>query len=168
MNQHIVSFALMAVIFVSIIYRRIRRTIGFQHFARRGVRTRIAVIGVLGALLLAAGIVHPIAYTGDAAGIVAGAVLAVVAIRFLVFERREGELYYRTNVWIESLVLVLFLARLILRFWEVAQTGGRQNPAQTEDPLTAGAIFTFVSYYIVFAIGLLRRERKLEAPAVEG
>lgn len=164
MNQHIVSLAVMAALLVWVIYRRIQRTIGFQRFVRRRIYTRIVIIGIIGALVLASGIAHPIVYAGDAAGAAAGAALALVALRFLVFERRENEWYYRTHVWIESVVLVLFLARLVLRVWEVIQHGGRQSAAQAEDPLTAGAIFMFVSYYVTFSIGLLRRERTLEAP----
>lgn len=161
MTNHIMTLAVMALLVVWVVYRRIRRTIGFQRFVKHRVYVQISLISIVGVLLLASGIVHPITYAGDVAGLVAGAGLALVALRNLVFEKRENDWYYRTHVWIESAVLVLFLARLILRVWEVMQHGGRQSASQAEDPLTAGAVFLFVSYYIAFAIGLLRRERSL-------
>lgn len=164
MNQHIISLAVLAVVFVWVIYLRVKRTIGFQRFERRRIYTRTGIFGTIGALVLASGFLHPILYAGDAAGLVAGAALALLAIRFLVFERRDEAWYYRTHVWIESVVLVLFLARLVLRVWEVMQNGGRQNAVQAEDPFTAGAISLFVGYYIAFHIGLLRKERALGAP----
>jgi len=164
MNNHIITLAVMAVVIVWVVYRRVQRSIGFQRFVKRRIYARIAIIAVIGALMLASGVVHPIAYVGDAAGLLVGTALALVAVRYLVFEKRESDWYYRTHVWIESVVLVLFLARLVLRVWEVMQNGGRQNAAQAEDPVTAGAIFMFVGYYIAFAIGLLRKERALEPP----
>lgn len=163
--NHPATLVVPIAIVVWIVYRRIKRTIGFQHYSKRRLLVRTIILSVIGALVIALGIFHPIAFAGDAAGMAAGALLAYAAIRYLTFENREGEWYYRTHVWVETVVLVLFLGRMAYRIIEsVATSGhsGRNNSlAHIEDPITAGALLMFVCYYILVATVLIQKEKKL-------
>lgn len=160
--DHLISLGLLILLPAWLVYRRIHRTIGFQKLLRRRLVVRIWIMAIIGALVVGAGVVHPLAYLGDAAGLVAGGLLAYAAVRYLTFEQRDGDWYYRTHVWVESVVLVLFLGRLVYRIVQSIQEGRhQQGAAQMADPLTSGALVMFVCYYIVFAVVLLRREWKL-------
>lgn len=125
---------------------------------------RTSILAVIGVLVIGIGVLHPIAYAGDAAGIVAGGLLAYAALRYLNFENRDGVVYYRTHVWVESVVLVLFLGRLAYRFIEAATAGkGSTNGlSQLENPVNAGALLLFACYYIAFSMVLIRRVGQID------
>ncbi|HUX19792.1 MAG TPA: hypothetical protein VMW69_01045 [Spirochaetia bacterium] len=167
--SHLAAYVVPIVLVAWVVYRRIRRTVGFQRFVKSRLLARSIVLGIIGALVVGAGYLRPIAFAGDAVGILAGALLAFAAIRNITFERREGDWYYRTHVWVESVVLVLFVGRLAYRIIESVAAGrhasGTNNLSQLEDPLTAGALLMFVCYYVAFAIALIQREKKLPPPA---
>ena len=161
--NHLISIALPLVLLAWVVYRRVQRTVGFQKLAPRRLRVRIGITSGIALLVLGVGYLHPIAYVGDAVGMLAGAGLALLAIQFLVFEQRDGTWYYRTHVWVESIVIVLFLARLGFRAWEMTRSGGgHQSVARLEDPFTSGAVLMFICYYLLFAIALLFKGRNLE------
>ncbi|MBP1990887.1 DUF1453 family protein [Paenibacillus eucommiae] len=152
-----------------IVYRRTKRSIGFQKLSRRRLLFRTLFFGILGLLILALGILHPIYFVADGIGLAAGAALGFVAIRHTRFEKREQGWYYRTHLWIEVTVLVLFLGRIAYRliFLLGSTEPGSINmadPSQfTKDPLTAGVFFVIVSYYVLYFCYLLREEVKLKA-----
>lgn len=160
--QHLVSIVIIAAVVAWAVYRRIRRTIGFQRLSDRSLYIRCAIMIVLGGLVVVTGFAAPVTLIGDAIGVVAGIALAYAAAGHLVFEKREDGWYYRTHAWVEAVVLILFIGRLAYRFVEVFSASGRANGFQTvRDPVTAGALFSFVTYYIALAVVLLRRSRRL-------
>lgn len=162
------QFAVPALLIIFILYRRIRRTVGFQKFSPRTMRFRIGIFGLIGILLLTAGYLHPILYLADAAGIACGVLLAVLAVRHCVFEWRGQDLCYRTHIGIEMLVLALFLGRLAFRFVYMFSAAGQaamaNDPAQmqqyTRDPWTAVVFFILVTYYIWYYSYLLKEGKK--------
>lgn len=167
--DHLAALVVPIALVAWLVYRRIRRTIGFQHYSKRRLLVRTIILAVIGALVLALGVFHPIAFAGDAGGIAAGALLAYAAARYLAFENRDGEWYYRTHVWVETIVLVLFLGRFAYRIINSVATGGQaaggNSLARMEDPITSGALLMFVCYYVLFAAVLIRKEKELSADA---
>jgi hypothetical protein len=167
---HSTSIAILIVVLAWAAYRRIKRTVGYQPLSVRRLRTRIIILAVIGALPLVAGVLHPFLYAAFAMGAAAGAALSLVAAHYLVFERREGKLFYRTHVWVEIVVLVLFFGRIVYRLAEVLRhppgsaSAGAQPFGTLNDPLSAGALAFFLAYYIAFAWNLLVRSRRLQAP----
>lgn len=160
--NHQITIVVPILLLAWVVYRRIRRTIGFQRFVRKRLLVRIWIMGIIAALVVGLGVLHPAVYLGDAAGALAGGLLAYAAARYLSFERRDGEWYYRTHAWVETVVLVLFIGRIAYRLVQSIQAGQHhQGVTRMEDPLTAGALMMFVCYYIIFAVVLLRREKKL-------
>ncbi|MDR6884558.1 hypothetical protein [Bacillus sp. 3255] len=154
-----------------IIYRRTKRTIGFQRLAKRRLKFRLTLFSLLGIVIFLLGFVHPSHFIGYVIGLAAGAGLGMTAIRHTRFEYRTDGWYYRTHLWIEIAVLVLFLSRIVYRlaFIALSPDPARMNPADpmqfTEDPLTAGVFFVLVSYYVLYFTYLLREEIKLDAGA---
>lgn len=158
------QFAVPALLIVFVLYRRIKRSVGYQKFTPRRMRFRMAVLGIIGILLLVAGYMHPILYLADAAGIACGITLAYFAVRHCTFEWRDQDLYYRTHIWIEMLVLALFSGRIAFRFIFMFSPEGQamlaNDPAQmqqyTRDPWTAFVFFIIVAYYIWYFRFLLK------------
>ena len=171
--NHLLTYLIPFLLVAYVVYRRVQRTIGFQPLRPRLLIVRICILSVVGLVALGFGALHPIAYIGDGAGIVAGCLLGYAAVRFLSFERREGAWYYRTHIWVEAAVLVLFLGRLVFDIVVgIHQGRSRNSAAQFEDPLTAGVLLMFVCYYALFGAVLLHRERELRnaggGPAAAG
>ncbi|WP_261304135.1 hypothetical protein [Paenibacillus andongensis] len=155
------------------IYRRAKRTIGFQKLSRGRLKFRLTLFSILGAVIFLLGFVHPIHFIGYIIGLAAGIALGLIAIRHTLFEHRTDGWYYRTHLWVEITVLVLFLGRIVYRlaFINLSTNSANMNPVDptqfTKDPLTAGVFFIIVSYYILFFGYLLREEAKLvSAPLV--
>ncbi|NEW09229.1 hypothetical protein GK047_24965 [Paenibacillus sp. SYP-B3998] len=151
-----------------VIYRRTKRTIGFQRLSPRRLKFRLILFSLIGLIIFMLGFVHPIHFISYAIGLAAGVALGLTAIRHTRFEQRPDGWYYRTHLWVEIAVLVLFLSRIAYRlvFITVVSNSASMNPADlsqfTKDPLTAGVFFVIVSYYILFLSYLLREEVKLE------
>jgi len=165
-------YAIPFLLIIWMIYRRTKRTIGFQRLVTRRLKLRIGVFSLIGLIILGFGFVHPIHFIAYAIGLAAGIALGLTAIRHTRFEQRPDGWYYRTHLWVEIAVLVLFLGRVAYRVVFIALTASSasnpaaMNPADpsqfTKDPLTAGVFFVIVSYYVLFFGYLLREEAKLE------
>jgi hypothetical protein len=158
-----------AVLVGFIIYRRTKRTIGFQKLSRKRLMFRTIMFGILGLVILGLGFLHPIFFVADAFGLVGGIALGLFAIRHTRFEKREDVWFYRTHLWVEITVLVLFLGRIAYRmlFIVSASSPSAMNPADpsqlAKDPLTAGIFFVIVSFYLLYFVYLLKEEGKLDA-----
>ncbi|MNI04895.1 hypothetical protein D3C73_578330 [compost metagenome] len=156
-----------ALIIAFIVYRRIKKTIGFQKLRPNLLLFRTILFGAIGLLLLAFGFLHPIHFVADLIGLAGGIGLALLAIRHTRFEQRSDGWYYVTHLWIQITVLILFLSRVIYRIFIVANVANLDpttplDPSQfSKDPLTVGIFFIIVSYYVLYFGYLIREEKKL-------
>ncbi|WNQ11243.1 sporulation protein [Paenibacillus aurantius] len=153
-----------------VLYRRVRRTVGFQLYRPRRLKVRMVIFGLIGLLILEASFQHPVSFVADAAGLVLGGVLLLYAVRHTVFEKRESGWFYRTHLWVEMTVVALFLGRLAYRLIALVSAGPSAaqqppDPAKWEsywqDPLTAGVFFILVVYYVGFYGYVLKRGKGL-------
>lgn len=167
--QDTLHYVIPFLIFGFFIYRRAKRTIGFQKLSRGRLTFRLSLFSLFGVIIFLLGFVHPIHFIGYLIGVAGGALLGRTAIRHTRFEHRSDGWYYRTHLWIEVTVLVLFLGRIAYRYASVAISAGSKttfSPAEfsqfTKDPVTAGVFFIIVSYYILFFGYLLREGTKLD------
>jgi len=167
--NHLGQVAIPTLVIAFVMYRRIRRSIGFQQFRAGRLKFRVGMLALVGLLLLATGYTHPIRYVADAGGILCGAVLAYYAIRHSEFERRENGLYYRTHTGIQMLVIALLVIRIVYRFAFVQNgmpTAGdpaaANDPTQmwAGDPWTAAVFFVMLAYYAGYYTFLLRQEKR--------
>jgi hypothetical protein len=151
-----------------VMYRRTKRSIGFQKLAARRMKVRLGFFAFAALLLLLLAVAHPVMFIGYAAGIAGGLVLSHYAARHFLTERRADGLYYRTHIWIESTVLALFLGRIAYRIIEMAAmpemtADTAMDPgAMAKDPLTGGILFVIISYYFAYYLFVMRRAKQLE------
>lgn len=185
MSHHTEALVAVAALIMWSVYRRVRRTLRWQPLAKRRLAVRGSLFVVVGVLLLVNTLQRPAIVWWDAAGAVAGAVLAWLAVRNTRYERRADGWYYRPHGAIGALVILLFLARLAYRvtaaeaLWNGQGTaGGGPVPAggahasaaaaYTADPWTAGAMFVLVAYYAVYFLAMARRGPRPEDVAENG
>ncbi|MCD1261120.1 hypothetical protein B5M42_020145 [Paenibacillus athensensis] len=171
--QNISHYAIPIALVALIVYRRSKRSIGFQKLRPGRLKFRLVVFGLIGLLILSVGFMHPIHFIAYALGLGAGLLLGREAIRHTRFEQRVDGWYARTHIWVELTVLALFLGRIAYRIIAMMTTSAgttTMNPndpmQMTRDPWTAGIFFVIISYYMLYYGYLLREERKLEKAAV--
>ncbi|RLQ96224.1 hypothetical protein [Falsibacillus albus] len=164
--QYIIPFALIAFI----LYRRIKRSIGFQLYKPKRLLIRSAIFCIVSFMILAASLLHPSDYLYDFFGVMAGSIILIYAFKHSSLEIRVEKLYYRTHIWIESLILFIFLSRFLYRFTYVILVGnsqGSQDPIQfsqafTRDPWSRAVFFLLATYYVGFNLYIWKKgKRKL-------
>ena len=137
------------------IYRRIRRNIGQQRL--RPVRITISiVIFLLISLAFLNFSLHDMRLlAGMGGGLLLGAGLGFVGLKLTRFETTDAGHFYTPNVYIGMTVSVLFIGRLLFKYFvqpSVPSIGNNQIPAFS--PLTLFLFGLTAGYYIVYYIGL--------------
>jgi len=153
---------------VLVAFRRIKRSIGFQKFSEPSLIIRMVVFGLVALLILFGAIINPMSLISDGIGIIAGLVLAYIATNHAKFEKRENGLYFKTHIWVEMIVITLFMARLVYRlymyqdlFQPDQNSQDMQNSMKSmQDPFTGAVIFTFCTYYIGYFSFVLKEAKK--------
>lgn len=171
MQHHYIPILIIILAVLVGMYRRVRRTVGFQPLVRRRLITRVVIFSIVALLILVAGVAHPLSYVSDVVGLAIGGIIAYVSARTTKFEMRNNRWGYLQHMWIGIGLIVLLLGRLALRFFEISQEVGRAHQAATQnkmaaqslsDPWTSGIIMLLVAYYIGYFFFLLRKARELE------
>ncbi len=103
------SFAILIV--ALILARRIQRATQFQKYNQTVMIIRIILFGFIALGFLFYSLFDPLILLWDVIGIAGGLALAYVATNHAKFEKRENGLYFKTHVWVEITVIVLFIAR---------------------------------------------------------
>ena len=140
------------------IYRRVRSHFGWQRWQPGLVMARVVMMALFLAMLLAMLAFRPQQYWGIAVGTVAGALLAMVALRLLRVDVVDGRAGYVPNPWIGGALTALLLGRLAWRF----AGGGYANP-QATGPLTLSIAAMVIAFYLVQGLGLIRRMKRVTA-----
>jgi hypothetical protein len=153
-----------------VIYRRVRRNIGRQRVQPMRMRTRIILLGVIGALSLAGATRNLPLLEGMLAGVAAGVALAWFGLRHTQFERTDAGNFYTPHTWIGVAVSALFLGRIAYRFMIVyphahaaSQAGANPFAAYQKSPLTMAIFGAVIGYYIAYYAGVLMRSAKTPA-----
>jgi len=176
MNQHSYNIIFIIALVLWVIYRRVRRNIGWQHLNQRKMLIRVVLFLIIGLMFFAGGIFHPVSLISDIVGIILGIILAYYGSFITSFERREDRLYYRPNIWIGSIVTFLFLARLIYRFYGIFAGGGLAKIQQIQQgqpndfqnfgyavgtSWTSGLLLIMFAYYIFYYLILLKKQKQI-------
>lgn len=163
------SATLYIALIVLILFRRLKRSFGFQKFNETTLIVRMVIFGLITLVILSTSITYPMAFLYDGIGIIAGLILAYFGTKHAKFEKRENVLYFRTHGWIEITVIVLFLARFVYRIILMKDTfqPGNETPQELQahvqsiqDPFTSAVIFTFCTYYIGYFSFVLKEGKK--------
>jgi len=161
-------YALMIPLMAFAIWRRVRGMFGRQPVRRSRMIGRIAVLGVVGALIALGGLHNVRLLEGLLGGALAGAALAVVGLRLTRFERdAAGNDLYLPNPYIGGLLTVLLVGRLAWRFLVTMPqlqdpAMAHSAPAMGNSPLTLAIFGLTIGYYICYFAGLLIHHRRFE------
>jgi len=115
------------------------------------------------ALLALTALVRPVSEAALVAGIVIGVVLSHFGLRSTRFEATPEGIYFTPNARIGIALMLLLVARIGYRFYEISTMplGARQGQMQdvTKSPLTLVILGMLLAYYAAYAIGILRWRR---------
>jgi hypothetical protein len=143
-----------------IIHRRLRRNVGRQKL--RPLRSIVSIIILSGTSLamLAASQLMPKLLSGIGAGLLCGALLGLVGLRLTKFEATAEGSFYTPDTRIGMALTLLFVGRLIYRFWALRYlVGAAHTPPPLKSALTYLSFGLLAGYGIVYYTGLLVRGR---------
>ena len=137
------------------IYRRVRRNIGRQPLHPRRITVSIVILSVVSALLVGVSLQNAHLLLGICGGLLLGALLGLVGLRFTQFETNDAGHFYTPNTHIGVALSLLFVGRMLYRFWVLrdAETASGHPPLM-QSPLTYFIFGLIAGYYIVYYVGL--------------
>ncbi|ARB37318.1 MULTISPECIES: mother cell-specific sporulation protein Csk22 [Bacillus] len=154
-----------AMIIIFFLYKKIKRSIGYQPLKPRWLFTRIILFSLFAFGLSIFSAIHPFLYGYLILGILGGWLLVFFAKKNISFEKRRGKIYFRTHIWVEVILLTLFLSRFLYRVTELYLTSpdlnrlGSYSQSIGTDPLTIGVCFLIAVYYIGFSSFVIKLSR---------
>ena len=164
-SENLTRYIIPIALFLFVIVRKITRAKEFQKVTNGGAIFRIVVFSLVAIMMMWFALLNPITFLYDFIGMGIGVTLFYWAAKHSVFENREGVVFYRTNVWIELIVITLFLSRFVYRYlfldtgirkaYTVEET--QEQLQSINDPFMSTAIFLVCFYYIANAIFLLKK-----------
>lgn len=171
------------VIVVMVVFRTAKNLFGRQTVSGRKLSTRVlssAALGVvLGATVVLGSNGAVTLLEGVLPGLILGAALGWLGVRLTEFENNDSGVlaFYTPNRYVSGVVLLAFVGRFVIRFaalvpmLNAATTrtalAGESSATQfglVSDPLSAGAYFLLVGYYLAYAGVLLWRLRDSRSP----
>jgi hypothetical protein len=164
-----------ALVICLLLFLRIRRIMRFQIYSPGALVLRAVLFAVFAFMSLATAILNPLTLLADVVGIVIGLGLLYFGVQHAVFEKREKGLFYRTHIWVEIVILILFVARYAYRFYLLRQGGvmqgeedaqpdlNRQFQSLAADPLTGLTLFIIYTYYTGYFLYIYQKGKKVLA-----
>ena len=140
-----------------------RRNLGRQKL--RPVRSIISIVilSAVSGLLFSLSAQMPKLALGIGCGLPLGALLGFIGLRLTKFETTDEGHFYTPNTTIGVALSLLFVGRMLYRFWVLrAVATGANQPQLFQSPLTFFIFGLIAGYYIVYHIGILvhARDRK--------
>jgi hypothetical protein len=166
MDPRVVTPYLITAIIVWALYRRVRRSIGRQRVQEKRMWVRIGIL-MLVAILIAASVARDVDLLGVlAAGIVCGAALAYVGIKYTKFEVTSQGRFYTPHAYIGLVIAALFVGRVLYRFLDTfdgaappAAAGQSIVAVYQHSPFLLAAFGAIVGYYVPYYLGVLQRTK---------
>lgn len=138
------------------VYQRIKRLMVRQHSQAWRHWVGVVLFPLIVVMLTLTALAHPLSLAGMAAGIAGGAVLGVIGLRKTVYEKIGPDFFYTPNAHIGILVSMLFVGRLLYRFYEFYVMGVSHSQDFASSPLTLTVFGVLAGYYTTYAAGILR------------
>jgi hypothetical protein len=170
---------LIAAFVVFAVYRRLRRSFGRQYLSPTRMRIRIVLFALIGCALLPVALRSTAFLGAEISGLVVGVALAVWGAertRFLMYGNR---LHYVPHTYTGIAVSLLFLGRLIYRFFQIyagahAPAAAAADPgmgftatSMVRSPLTVGLLFVLIGYYVCYYSLVLLKSKKIKPEDIE-
>ncbi len=151
------------------IVSRIRRMVGKQTYSPVRIGITLVVFPLLLALILFAARNHIDSLLGLLAGMVLGAGLGIYGNRLTKFEHTTAGRFYTPNAHLGIALSLLLIGRLAWRFGELyfaTQSFSGPPPDITRSPLTLFIFGMLATYYVSYALGLLRWSRRSQVSVI--
>lgn len=149
-------------------FRRIAGNFGRQPWRPVRAGIRLALLSLVLLALVFAALFVPGAGWAVGIGALAGATLAVFALKHVHAEMIEGKPCYTPNPWIGGALSLLLVGRLLWRMGSggmAALAGGGAAMGQNASPLTLGIAATLVAFYVLNSAGLFVQFARLKRAA---
>lgn len=141
------------------LYRRFRRLVGRQRLSRVRPWIQVTLLPLLIGMLGWLSALNPARLTWLAAGVAAGAALAIYGLKLTRFEATPEGFFYTPNVYLGVAITGILAARIAWRMYEVADRGAavaRDNTEFLRSGPTLAVLGLLAGYYAAYAAGLLR------------
>jgi len=166
MDQALIFPVMMGAIVLLAVYRRVRRNIGRQPVQPVRMRSRIALLAVIGAII-ALGAARDMNLLGALlAGVAGGTALGWFGLQHTKFDVTEKGYFYTPHTYIGLAVSLLLIGRIAYRLlivYPTMQTTAQadQNPfaAFQRSPLTLAIFGVLIGYYVFYYAGVLRASK---------
>lgn len=166
MDPRLVTPYLIAALVVWGLYRRMRRSFGRQRVQDKRMWFRIGVFTLITVLAIA-GSARDLDVLGALlAGIVCGAALAFVGLRYTKFEITAEGRFYTPHAYIGLVVAALFAGRVLYRFLgayngvtPAAAAGQSLAATYQRSPFLLAVFGVLVGYYVLYYLGVLQRTK---------
>ena len=137
------------------IYRRVRRNIGRQPLRPRRIIFSIVIFSLVSLLFIGMSLQQLHLMLGIVGGLALGVALGFFGLRLTRFETTAEGHFYTPNTHIGVALSILFIGRLLYRFWVLRDAGlATGHPPPFQSPLTFFIFGLIAGYYIVYYIGL--------------
>jgi hypothetical protein len=137
------------------IYRRMRRNIGRQKLRPGRVIFSIVIFSIVSVLFLGMSLQQTHLMLGIVGGLAIGVALGFLGLRLTRFETNNEGHFYTPNTHIGVALSLLFVGRLLYRFWVLRDTATASgHPPPFQSPLTFFIFGLIAGYYIVYYVGL--------------
>jgi hypothetical protein len=148
------------------LYARVRRAIGRQRLSPLRPWISVILLPLLLATILLGSMLQPAAAAALVAGIAIGIGLGLYGTRLTKFEATPAGLFYTPNAHLGIALSLLLVLRLGYRFLRLRMDGRGLDASSLQlgsSPLTLAIFATLASYYVTYAIGLLRWRASVRA-----
>ncbi len=173
---HAPALAVAAPLMMWGMYRRVHRNIARQKIIPWRLLMRTIVLGILCIVLLLWPSFDPLMAAAQVAGVIAGALFALLGLRHTRFEQVPDGHYFRPNPILGIAVSMIFIGRMIYRIivlyptFAAAQKTGAPITAQMLDAgsrsaLTIALFGVVIGYFSTYCLGVLRTSRRMTLAA---
>lgn len=145
------------------VYQRVKRLMVRQHSQAWRHWVGVILFPLILVMLASMALAHPMSLAGMAAGVAGGVVLGAIGLRKTVYEKIGADFYYTPNAHIGILVSMLFVGRLLYRFYEFYVLGVSHSQDFANSPLTLIVFGVLAGYYTTYAAGILRWRKSAAA-----
>ena len=175
---HVPALAIATPLMMWGMYRRVHRNIARQKITAWRLYMRTTVLSILCVVLLLWPSFDPLMAAAQMAGVITGALFAVLGLRHTRFEQMPDGHYFRPNPILGVAVSMIFIGRMIYRLIVLYPTlaAAQQSDAPiTAQMLNAGprsaltiALFgVVIGYFTTYCLGVLRTSRQMDVPLSE-
>lgn len=169
---HVPALAVAAPLMMWGMYRRVHRNIARQKITAWRLLMRSTVLSILFVVLLLWPAFDPVMAASQVAGVVTGALFALLGLRHTRFEQMPDGHYYTPNPILGVAVSMLFIGRMIYRiivlYPALAAAQHADGPiaaqmlnAGPRSALTIALFGVVIGYFTIYCLGVLRTSRRM-------